>query len=152
MTEHDDILSDAEREALAGVVAPDEPAPAVLVVDDNPVNREALAAYLRSRSIDTCVADGARQALSQLGAHPRIGLMVTDLRMAPDDGLALIRQVRLSQRAELPIIVVSGDTDVQEAVEAMHLGVLDVLLKPVDLGRLLELVSTELKLEGGARG
>ncbi|AIR88457.1 chemotaxis protein CheY [Pseudomonas cremoricolorata] len=152
MSEHDDILSDAEREALAAVSAPDEPAPLVLVVDDNALNREALSVYLRSRGIDTCMADGAAQALAQLAAHPRIGLMVTDLRMAPEDGLALIRHVRVSQRAELPIIVVSGDTDVQEAVEAMHLGVLDVLLKPVDLGRLLELVSTELKLEVGGRG
>ena len=38
MAEHDDILSDAEREALAGVSAPMAPKPVVLVVDDNPVN------------------------------------------------------------------------------------------------------------------
>ncbi len=46
----------------------------------------------------------------------------------------------------MSIIVVSGDTDVEEAVDVMHLGVVDFLLKPVDLGKLLELVRKELKM------
>ena len=73
--------------------------------------------------------------------------MITDLRMQPEDGLDLIRQIRESERAALSIIVVSGDTDVEEAVDVMHLGVVDFLLKPVDLDRLLELVKRELKID-----
>lgn len=147
MAEHDDILSDAEREALAVVSAPTPPRPVVLVVDDNPVNSEALSLYLKSRGIDCMTADGAEEALFKLHYEPRIALMITDLRMLPVDGLELIRKVRESDRAEVSIIVVSGDTDVKEAVDVMHLGVLDFLLKPVDLGKLLELVKTELRLD-----
>jgi len=147
MAEHDDILSDAEREALAGVSAPVSPRPVVLVVDDNPVNAEALSLYLKSRGIDCMTADGAQEAMFKLHYEPRIALMITDLRMAPSDGLELIRQIRESERAALSIIVVSGDTDVSEAVDVMHLGVVDFLLKPVDLGKLLGLVKKELKLE-----
>ncbi|MNC64463.1 Response regulator protein TodT [compost metagenome] len=77
----------------------------------------------------------------------RIGLMITDLRMQPEDGLDLIRQIRESERAALSIIVVSGDTDVKEAVDVMHLGVVDFLLKPVDLEKLLGLVKKELGLK-----
>ncbi|MFI8559626.1 response regulator [Pseudomonas putida] len=146
MAEHDDILSDAEREALAVVSAPVAPKPVVLVVDDNPVNAEALCLYLKSRGIDCMTADGAKEAMFKLHYEPRIALMITDLRMAPDDGLELIRQIRESERAALSIIVVSGDTDVSEAVDVMHLGVVDFLLKPVDLGKLLGLVQKELKL------
>ncbi|MDZ5604103.1 response regulator [Pseudomonas sp. RP23018S] len=144
MDEQADILSDAERQALAAVSAPAVPASSVLVVDDNTGNREALCIYLRSRGWDCTEAGSVKQALAALTMRPSIGLIITDLRMQPEDGLSLIRQVRTSERAELPIIVVSGDTDVQEAVKAMHLGVLDVLLKPVDLDRLLELVRKEL--------
>ncbi|MNW07453.1 Transcriptional regulatory protein ZraR [compost metagenome] len=72
--------------------------------------------------------------------------MITDLRMQPEGGLELIRQIRASERAALSIIVVSGDTDVKEAVDVMHLGVVDFLLKPVDLDRLLELVKKELQI------
>lgn len=147
MAEHDEILSDAEREALAVVSAPVAPRPVVLVVDDNPVDSEALSLYLKSRGIDCMVADGAQEAMFKLHYEPRIALMITDLRMEPEDGLELIRQIRESDRVALSIIVVSGDTDVKEAVDAMHLGVVDFLLKPVDLGKLLELVKKELKIE-----
>lgn len=147
MPEQHDILSDAEREALAVVSAPVAAKPLVLVVDDNAVNREALILYLKSRGIDCVGADGAEEARLYLHYQPRIGLMITDLRMQPEDGLELIRQIRESERAALSIIVVSGDTDVEEAVDVMHLGVVDFLLKPVDLDRLLELVKKELKIE-----
>ncbi|TFF42394.1 response regulator [Pseudomonas sp. RIT623] len=147
MAEHDDILSDAEREALAGVTAPVAPRPVVLVVDDNPVNSEALSLYLKSRGIACMTADGAQEAMLKLHYEPRIALMITDLRMEPADGLELIHQVRESERAALSIIVVSGDTDVKEAVDVMHLGVVDFLLKPVDLGKLLELVRRELRMD-----
>jgi DNA-binding NtrC family response regulator len=147
MAEHDEILSDAEREALAVVSAPVAPSPVVLVVDDNPVNSEALKLYLKSRGIECMTADGAEEAMFKLHYEPRISLMITDLRMQPDDGLELIRQIRESERAALSIIVVSGDTDVAEAVDVMHLGVVDFLLKPVDLGKLLGLVKRELRIE-----
>ncbi|WEK30691.1 MAG: response regulator [Candidatus Pseudomonas phytovorans] len=147
MPEHTDILSDAEREALAGVSAPVAIKPLVLVVDDNAVNREALVLYLKSRGIDCVGADGAEEARLYLHYQQRIGLMITDLRMQPEDGLDMIRKIRESERAALSIIVVSGDTDVKEAVDVMHLGVVDFLLKPVDLGKLLELVKKELKLD-----
>ena len=144
MQEHEEILSDAEREALANLSVPQARAQKVLVVDDNAVNREALCLYLGSKGLGCVTADGAKAALACLRDDPRIGVMITDLRMGPEDGLELIRQIRESERAALSIIVVSGDTDVKEAVDVMHLGVVDFLLKPVDLGRLLELVRKEL--------
>ena len=118
----------------------------VLIVDDNAVNREALCLYLKSKGLDCIGADGAQAALNLLRREPRIGVMITDLRMVPKDGIELIRQIRESERAALSIIVVSGDTDVKEAVNVMHLGVVDFLLKPVDLGKLLGLVKKELGL------
>ncbi|MBA1201665.1 response regulator [Pseudomonas capeferrum] len=148
MSEHDDILSEAEREALAALSAPSTQGQRVLVVDDNAVNREALCLYLSSKGLDCVAAEGAQAALARLRKDPGIGVMITDLRMVPEDGLELIRQIRVSERAALSIIVVSGDTDVKEAVDVMHLGVVDFLLKPVDLGKLLELVRKELGISG----
>lgn len=144
MSEHDDLLTDAEREALAALSEPPPLAQAVLVVDDNLLNREALRLYLQSRGLTCFAAEGTCSAMRCLRAEPSIGLLVTDLRMEPHDGLELIRQVRASERAALPIIVVSGNTDVKEAVDVMHLGVVDFLLKPVDLPRLLILAEQEL--------
>ncbi|MNP55559.1 Transcriptional regulatory protein FixJ [compost metagenome] len=70
--------------------------------------------------------------------------MITDLRMGAFGGLELIRHIRESERAAMPIIIVSGAADVQDAIEAMHLSVVDFLLKPIDLDKLVELVRREL--------
>jgi FixJ family two-component response regulator len=47
----------------------------------------------------------------------------------------------------MPIIIVSGDADVKDAIAAMHLSVVDFLLKPIDTGKLLALVKHELGIE-----
>jgi FixJ family two-component response regulator len=47
----------------------------------------------------------------------------------------------------MPFIIVSGDADVKDAIAAMHLSVVDFLLKPVDTGKLLELVKHELGID-----
>jgi DNA-binding NtrC family response regulator len=82
-----------------------------------------------------------------LETKPSIGLLITDLRMGNVDGLELIRLVRESERAALPIIIVSGDADVKDAIEAMHLSVVDFLLKPIDTEKLLGLVKRELGMD-----
>jgi len=90
------------------------------------------------------MAENAEQALERLEGKQDIGLLITDLRMGPFDGLELIRQIRESDKAALPIIIVSGDADVPDAIAAMHLSVVDFLLKPIDPDKLMELVRREL--------
>ena len=79
-----------------------------------------------------------------LKTHSSIGLLITDLRMAPSNGLELIRQVRESTRAALPIIIMSGDAEAPDVIDAMHLSVVDFLLKPIDSVKLAKLVKREL--------
>ena len=144
-----DILSDEEREALNQVMqAPDEPVQQrVLIVDDNKDAREVLAEILSLNGIRCLTAASGNTALNLLNTHESIGLLITDLNMAPCSGLDLIRQVRESERAALPIIIVSGDANVKDAIAAMHLSVVDFLLKPIDTELLLGLVKRELGIE-----
>lgn len=144
MPDHD-ILSDAEREALSAVMLePDLPAQRVLIADDDKDARELLAEILGLDGIRCITAASGKAALELLASNKSIGLLITDLRMAPCSGLDLIRQVRESERAALPIIIISGDADVRDAIAAMHLSVVDFLLKPIDTGKLLALVKHEL--------
>lgn len=71
--------------------------------------------------IHCMTAASGETALKMLAEKPSIGLVITDLRMGNVDGLDLIRQVRESVRAAMPIIIVSGDADVKDAIAAMHL-------------------------------
>ena len=144
MSDHD-ILSDAEREALSAVMLePDLPPQRVLIADDDQDARELLAEILGLDGIRCMTAASGKAALALLNSNKSIGLLITDLRMAPCSGLDLIRQVRESERAALPIIIISGDADVRDAIAAMHLSVVDFLLKPIDTSKLLALVKHEL--------
>jgi DNA-binding NtrC family response regulator len=144
MSDHD-ILSDAEREALSAVMLePDLPLQRVLIVDDNRDARELLSEILGLDGIRCMTAANGEAALELLNSNKSIGLLITDLRMAPCGGLDLIRKVRESERAALPIIIISGDADVRDAIDAMHLSVVDFLLKPIDANELLVLVRHEL--------
>ncbi|VVP09318.1 response regulator [Pseudomonas fluorescens] len=146
----EDILSDAEREALSAVMLePDLPLQRVLIVDDDKDARELLSKILGLDGIRCITAASGESALKLLVAEEEvkklsIGLVITDLRMGNVDGLDLIRQIRESVRAALPIIIVSGDADVKDAIAAMHLSVVDFLLKPIDSAKLLALVKHEL--------
>ena len=152
MSDHD-ILSDAERELLSAVMLePDLPLQRVLIVDDDKDARELLSEILALEGIRCKKAASGKAALNILSAQaeiqkPSIGLMITDLRMGHVDGLELIRQIRESVRAALPIIIVSGDADVKDAIAAMHLNVVDFLLKPIDASHLLVLVKRELGIK-----
>ncbi|PYY68551.1 response regulator [Pseudomonas jessenii] len=148
-----DILSDAEREALSAVMLePDLPQQRVLIVDDDKDARELLSKILALEGIRCVTAASGEAALKILVTDAEIkkltiGLLITDLRMGHVDGLELIRQVRESVRAALPIIIVSGDADVKDAIAAMHLSVVDFLLKPIDASQLLALVKHELGIK-----
>ena len=144
MPDHD-ILSDAEREALNEVMlAAALPAQRVLIVDDDQDARELLSEILALDGIHSLMAASVAAALGLLESNRSIGLLITDLRMSPSDGLELIGKIRESERAALPIIIISGDADVRDAIAAMHLSVVDFLLKPINTSHLLTLVKREL--------
>lgn len=147
MTEHD-ILTDDEREALREVMqTPDSAPDCVLIVEDDEASRELLAELLELHDIHCVAASNEDEALALLASNKSIGLILTDLRMEPYDGLHLIRKVRHSELAALPVIIMSGNAGVRDAIEAMHLSVVDFLLKPIDVDKLLQLVRQELHLE-----
>lgn len=147
MSDHD-ILSADEREALSSIMQePDLPPQRVLIVDDDKDARELLSEVLALDDVHCMTAASGESALKLLDTTPSIGLVITDLRMGHVDGLELIRQIRDSVRAALPIIIVSGDAGVRDAIEAMHLSVVDFLLKPIDTTKLLKLVQHELGME-----
>ncbi|WP_110971495.1 response regulator [Pseudomonas huaxiensis] len=148
MPDHDDLLSDAERAALAELTAPPPSPQKVLIVDDDDDDARALLAeILAFHGVECVTLTAADDALQVIASDRRIGLLITDLRMGPFDGLELIRKVRESERAALPIIIISGDAEVQDVITAMHLSVVDFLLKPIDVDKLMELVRSELGIQ-----
>jgi DNA-binding NtrC family response regulator len=110
----------------------------VLVVDDNKTAAEAVAALLRREGhrVDVCF-DG-RTAIELLATKP-FDLVLTDLRMEPVDGLQVVRAARAAD-PPVEVMVFTAFGSVEVAVEAMRLGALDFLTKPVTADQILRRV------------
>lgn len=101
----------------------------VLIVDDEPGIRSALLAHFSREGWRVTVAGGLREAEMRI-AQTDYSLVVTDVRMADGTGVELLRQLR-GAASRAPVILLTGFGTVAEAVEAMHLGASDYLMKPV---------------------
>lgn len=102
----------------------------LLIVDDDLDVLSAHARFLRVEGFEVSVASDAASAWSRL-SEETFQLMITDLKMPSDDGLALTQWVRESL-PDLPVFLISGMASTPEVVEAMQLGALDFLEKPID--------------------
>jgi DNA-binding NtrC family response regulator len=102
----------------------------VLVVDDDPSIREALAQALGA-DMDIRLADSAEQALSMLSASAP-DVILSDVRMPGLDGLALLRLIH--ERAPgIDVVMMSAFDDMPTVVTSMREGATDFLAKPLEL-------------------
>ena len=101
----------------------------ILVVDDEEGVRSFVAEALETAGHRVSVAADGDQAARLLDARS-FQLLVTDLRMPGLDGMTLLRKVK-SEQPEVEVLVLTAHATVDGAVEAMKLGALDYLQKPL---------------------
>jgi two-component system OmpR family response regulator len=106
--------------------------PALLVVDDDAEIRDLLARYLGEHSFEVLkAADGAE--MRQRLAAARVDLLILDLMLPGEDGLALCRWLRAQpETAHLPILMLTARGDRLERVVGLELGADDYVTKPFD--------------------
>lgn len=104
--------------------------PEVLIIDDDSGIRELLARYLATRGFSTT---GARDGVEGLDrcAERLPNLVLCDLRMPGLSGLEVLSALR-DGHPDLPIIVVSGTGELDDAIKALKLGAWDFLTKPIE--------------------
>ncbi len=100
-----------------------------IIADDDPLSRDFLAEFLEMKGIDVRATSDAVQAFRLL-CEESADLVITDLRMPGDDGLALLRRIRASGR-DVPVVVITAYGSVETAVLALKEGALDFLTKPL---------------------
>ena len=106
----------------------------VLLADDEPLSREFLQEALTALGCAvTSVADG-EAAIDALAAEA-FDLVVTDLRMPGEDGMAVLAASRADE-ADRPVVLVTAHGAMHVAVDAMRAGAADVLEKPVSVDAL----------------
>ena len=102
----------------------------ILVVDDNRSAADALARVLSKQGHEVSTAYDGQTAITTLQSRPTLDVVLTDLKMEPVDGMAVLRAARQC-RPPLEVIVFTAYGAVDIAVEAMRLGARDFLTKPV---------------------
>jgi two-component system OmpR family response regulator len=101
--------------------------PHVLAVDDDPDIRRVLSEYLSKHDFRiSAVASGAAM-LKLLETEP-IDIVLLDLRLPGEDGMALARRIR--ETSKIPIIILSGRTDEADRVMGLELAADDYITKP----------------------
>ena len=110
----------------------------ILVVEDDPCLREALCDTLELAGRAFVAADGGEAALRALEAQA-FSIVVSDVRMLPMDGIALLKAVR-QRLPHLPVVLMTAFAEVEKAVDAMRSGACDFLLKPFEPAALLAVI------------
>ena len=126
----------------------------VLVIDDNPAVGTALDILFSLSEIRTLNATSPEQGLAML-VRERVDLIVQDMNFHADttsgeEGVALFRAIR-AQHPDLPIVLLTGWTNLQTAVELVKAGAADYLGKPWDDRKLQASVENLLELSESTR-
>ena len=107
----------------------------VLLVDDEEIFREATARQLRVRGFTVLTADGGEAALELVQSDPpEVVLLDQEMPgMHGSETFAAIKEIN----PRIEVIMLTGNTSVDNALELMKLGTFDYLMKPVNIEELL---------------
>jgi DNA-binding NtrC family response regulator len=115
----------------------------ILVVDDQDMMRDSLAATLVREGHEVIAATDGAGAVTRLSAG-RFDLMITDLKMPKMTGIELLAEAK-KLRPEMPVVLMTAFATVSTAVEAMKLGAYDYIQKPFDGDEIKHLVDRTLE-------
>jgi len=121
--------------------------PHILVVDDDPDIRELLEDYLTENALRVSVVASGKE-MSQVLTDEAIDLVILDLRLAGEDGMAIVRTLR--DNSAIPIVMLTGVRDEADRVMGLELVADDYLTKPFSPRELLARIRTVLRRTKGS--
>jgi two-component system nitrogen regulation response regulator NtrX len=116
----------------------------LLLVDDDANTLASLARAFRLAGHEAVVCDNADRALD-LARTQRFDMILSDVVMPGKDGLTLLGELK-SAGIQTPVVMVSGQANIEMAVRATRLGAVDFLEKPLSTDKLLVTVENTVKL------
>ena len=123
-----------------------ESAPRILLVDDTPMNLEALARAMQAEQAEVFMAGDGEEAWSQMDADPSFDLVLLDLMMPRLDGLGLLRRMKQDGRFKrVPVVLQTADATPERIAEGIAAGAFYYLTKPLNLQILRGVVRAALE-------
>ena len=128
-------LGDAPAPTRPATSSPKAPPSAsakrILIVDDNPMNRDLVRITLTQDGYEMSDAPDGERALAMI-AERRPDLVVLDLMMPSVDGFDVVRRLRSMGVVDLPILVLTAHNESEAQAKALELGADDYMSKPYD--------------------
>jgi len=121
----------------------------VVLVEDDPIALRSMERSLISRGFSVLPASDAKAALSLVDSGG-VSAVIADICMPGPSGIDLLKQLR-TQGSPIPVVLVTGEDDVQSATDAVNLGALRYLRKPVSADRLSEAVAYAINVSRVSR-
>lgn len=121
--------------------------PHVLIVDDEPAIRDLIRNYLGRHGLEISVASDGHEMREQM-ARKHVDLVLLDLGLPGEDGLALTRHIR--SHSNVGVIIVTGSGESVDRIVGLELGADDFVGKPFDLRELLARVRSVLRRTASA--
>jgi two-component system response regulator HydG len=121
----------------------------ILLVDDEPKMVALLESSLQARGHATVGLHDGQSALDRL-ERETFDVVITDLRMAPVDGMAVI-EGSVARKPDTPVVVLTAHGEIHTAVAALRAGAFHYLTKPVDFEEVARVVDLALEAPSAGR-
>lgn len=117
----------------------------LLVVDDNPTNRQILSLQAQAWGLQVEAVESGTQALELLQQGPAFDLAILDMQMPTMDGITLAHEIRqLPSGSMLPLIILTSMGNLAGQTPDSQLGIAAVLTKPIKQSHLYDVLMTTL--------
>ena len=121
----------------------------LLVVEDDEMMQSLLSAYLEHEGYDVTGVITGKEMFAVLNKR-QVNLILLDLGLPDEDGLALARKIRA--RSSIPIIIITARQNIDDRLSGLDIGADDFLTKPFDPRELVLRVGNVLKRASDTRG
>ena len=117
--------------------------PSILIVDDEPGVRSALAGVLRDEGYDVDAVESGEACLERL-TRQVYDVVVLDIWLPGMDGLATLARMR-ERQIDVQVVVISGHGNIESAVRAIKMGAFDFVEKPLSLEKTVLVVRNAMR-------
>ncbi len=119
--------------------------PLVLVVEDDPAQREVLAYNIRAEGYDVDTAETGDEALLKV-QEDTPDLVVLDWMLPNVSGIEICRQIKMNNDSQrIPVIMLSARSEENDRVRGLETGADDYIVKPYSVAELLARIRTQLR-------
>ena len=117
--------------------------PKILICDDEEGVRESLF-LIFERDYESIAVNDGREALDKLKQDNEIKIVLLDIKMPKSNGLEVLKEIK-NLRSDIAVIMITGYQTTEMATEAIKLGALDYIIKPINSAAILSSVNKALR-------